>query len=109
MCSSDLPLVVLDSKAGGADVGELTLRVDGLRAANARLESEVQGAEKPAFGQDLMANHPDLVRQAIVLFEARHNRQHRALYAPLRSRDTDTAVEVVRDHLIAARNQLSVV
>ena len=40
---------------------------------------------------------------------AAYNLQHRAIYDALRARDADTAVELVRDHLIAARNQLSVV
>ncbi|MDA0218959.1 MAG: FadR/GntR family transcriptional regulator [Proteobacteria bacterium] len=40
---------------------------------------------------------------------AAYNLQHRAIYDALRARDADTAVDLVRDHLIAARNQLSVV
>lgn len=70
------PLVVLESTASGADVGELTIRVTALRVDIARLEAEISGAAKPDFGQDLDSNHPDLVRQAIEMFEARRNRQN---------------------------------
>ncbi len=66
--------MVLESTASGADVGELTLRMTALRADIARLEAEVDGVEKPEFDADLTADHPDLVRQAVDLFEARRNR-----------------------------------
>lgn len=36
-----------------------------------------------------------------------YNRQHRAIYDALRARDADQAVEIVRAHLVAARQQLS--
>ncbi|MEM7120373.1 MAG: FCD domain-containing protein [Pseudomonadota bacterium] len=37
-----------------------------------------------------------------------YNRQHRALFDALKARDADAAVAVVNEHLVAARQQLSV-
>lgn len=37
-----------------------------------------------------------------------YNRQHRALFDALKSRDAETAVAIVNEHLVAARQQLSI-
>ena len=67
-------LVVLESTASGADVGELQIGITGLRVEIARLEAETAGKDKPLFEPDLLANHPQLVRQTVDLFRARRDR-----------------------------------
>jgi len=69
------PLVVLESTASGADVGELKINVTSLRVDVARLDAELDRRERPTFDADLEAAYPALVRQAIELFNARRNRQ----------------------------------
>lgn len=69
------PLVVLESTASGADVGELKINVTALRVDIARLDAELERRNRPTFDADLQANYPALVRQAGELFGARYNRQ----------------------------------
>jgi len=38
-----------------------------------------------------------------------YNRQHRALFDALKARDADAAVAIIHDHLLAARQQLTVI
>ena len=67
-------LVVLESTASGADVGELKASTNSLRAEVTRLEAEAAGKGKIIFDDDLMTEHPDLVRQATELFHSRIKR-----------------------------------
>ena len=69
------PLVVLESTASGADVGELKINVTALRIDIARLDAELDRRERPTFDPDLEAAFPALARQAVELFEARRKRQ----------------------------------
>ena len=38
-----------------------------------------------------------------------YNRQHRALFDALKARDADTAVAIIHEHLLAARQQLTII
>lgn len=69
------PLVVLESTQSGADVGELQINVTALRVEITRLEAEIAEQAEPVFADDLRADHADLVRQAIDLFDAHRKRQ----------------------------------
>jgi len=64
------PLVVLEPMANSADVGELQVRLTSLRAKISRLKGFASGASKPFFDPDLERDHPEMVRQALKLFEA---------------------------------------
>ena len=64
------PLVVLEPMANNADVGELQVRLTSLRAKISRLRGFASGASKPSFDADLERDHPEMVRQALKLFEA---------------------------------------
>jgi len=66
-------LVVLEPTTSGADVGELQVRLTFLRIEIARLEAQTQGLDKPRFDPDLIATHPDQVRQAEAYFKARRS------------------------------------
>ena len=65
------PLVELESTSTGADVGELEINLTSLRVEIARLDAEARQKSKPAFDKDLVSGQPDLVRQAIGLFNTR--------------------------------------
>ncbi len=67
-------LVILESTASGADVGELKISITGLRAEIARLEAEASGKAEPVFDADLAAAQPRLVKQTVELFRARRQR-----------------------------------
>ena len=69
--AKDQPLLELESTSSGADVGELEINLTSLRVEIASLEAEAKGSNKPAFDEDLVSGHPDLVRQAIGLFNTR--------------------------------------
>ena len=67
----DQPLVELASTVRAADLGELRVRTTGRRVEIARLEAEAAGIGKPELDEDLLKDYPDLVREALVLFESR--------------------------------------
>ncbi len=69
--AKDQPLVELESTSSGADVGELEINLTSLRVEISSLEAEATHKSKPAFDKDLVSGHPDLVRQAIGLFNTR--------------------------------------
>ena len=64
-------LVNLEPLASGADVEELTTRITSLRAEIARLKAEVQGADAPAFPDDIRRDYPELVKEATAFFNTR--------------------------------------
>jgi adhesin transport system membrane fusion protein len=57
-------LVILEPAASGADVGELSVRLNSLRGDIARLEALVKGLDKPVFPEDLVAANPVIVAQS---------------------------------------------
>ncbi|MBT4938809.1 MAG: biotin/lipoyl-binding protein [Rhodospirillaceae bacterium] len=52
------PMIVLESTATGADVGELKTRIVGLQIEVARLEAAATNASKPSFPPALVKSHP---------------------------------------------------
>jgi adhesin transport system membrane fusion protein len=68
------PLVVLEPTSSDADVQELRVRINSLRAEIARLEAEGSGAAAPAFPADLAKQEPALVAQALDTFRTRRAR-----------------------------------
>ena len=68
------PMVVLESTASGADVGELRTRIVGLQIEIVRLEAAASNADKPTFPAELVKSHPRLVSEATQLFNSRKQR-----------------------------------
>lgn len=68
------PLIVLESTASGADVIELKARITGLRIEAARLQAEAASLKRPKFDASLQASSPDLIREALNLFNSRRKR-----------------------------------
>ncbi|MCC7017295.1 MAG: HlyD family type I secretion periplasmic adaptor subunit [Rhodospirillales bacterium] len=68
------PLVVLEPTSSEADVQELRVRINSLRAEIARLEAEGSGADAPSFPADLAKQEPALVAQALDTFRTRRAR-----------------------------------
>ena len=71
---SGQPLVSLEPVSSGADVEELRVRITSIRAETARLEAEAVDAETPVFPEDLVRNHPTLVKETIAFFKTRKSR-----------------------------------
>jgi adhesin transport system membrane fusion protein len=68
-------LVVLEPTASGADVGELRVRLMSLKIDEVRLEALIKGLALPEFPQELSADAPELVEQAVQQYKtqmARH-------------------------------------
>ncbi|MBM3567060.1 MAG: HlyD family type I secretion periplasmic adaptor subunit, partial [Alphaproteobacteria bacterium] len=70
----DQPLVVLEPTQSDADVQELRVRTNSLRAEVARLEAEASAAAAPTFPADLVEKEPLLVAQAMETFRTRRAR-----------------------------------
>ncbi len=68
------PLVRLEPIRTRTEVAEVNIRLRALQVAVTRLEAEATGAAKPDFPQALIDAEPDLVRQAMDLFEIRQQR-----------------------------------
>ena len=67
-------LVSLEPTATGADVGELQVRLNGLKADIARLQALIDGADVPAFDDDLLRDYPGIADQALQRFESQRLR-----------------------------------
>lgn len=68
-------LVELEQTLSGADMAELRVRLNALSIDIARLEAEAFGAAEPEFTEDSIANHPQLVIQAMERFRIRQQSQ----------------------------------
>ncbi|MEQ8667504.1 MAG: HlyD family type I secretion periplasmic adaptor subunit [Rhodospirillales bacterium] len=68
------PLVSLEPTATGADVGELQVRLTGLKADIARLQALIDGADIPAFDDTLLRDRPEIADQALRRFESQRLR-----------------------------------
>ena len=68
------PLVVLEPTASDADVGEIRVNVTALRLEIARLQAAAAGTN-PTFPEDLLAEHPEMVRQTLRFFQTRKKRR----------------------------------
>jgi membrane fusion protein, adhesin transport system len=67
-------LVVLERTASGADVQELTVRMNALRVDIARHEAELKRSKKIKYPKDIARNQKTLVRQANQRFKNRISR-----------------------------------
>jgi len=67
-------MIVLESTASGADVGELRTRIVGLQIEIARLEAAASNADQPEFPVKLVKSHPRLIGEATQLFASRKHR-----------------------------------
>ncbi|MGE4552083.1 MAG: HlyD family type I secretion periplasmic adaptor subunit [Desulfovibrionaceae bacterium] len=85
--TQDQPLVVLDELQPGSSVEELQLRINALRVEIARLQAEDKGLPHPEFPADLVQTAPDLVHQAMNIFQTRTQRLQN---------DKDTQEETIR-------------
>ncbi len=74
MVKRDQPLVNLEPVSSGADVEELNVRITSLRAEITRLEAEARGDKAPVFPDDLVRDHPVLIKDALAFFKTRMNR-----------------------------------
>lgn len=70
----DQPLVILESTSSGADVDELSSRLNSLKVDVIRLTAELAGEDNPAFPEDMLKNHESLVRQAHDIMKTRRTR-----------------------------------
>lgn len=64
-------LIVLEPTSSGADVGELKVRITGLRIEIARLMAEAAGPAAPLFDKDLRTGYSDLIGFALKQFRTR--------------------------------------
>ena len=86
------PLIELEQTQSGADVQELKIRLRSLLAEISRLRAELAGKEKPEFPPALVKAEPELVKQAMSMFQSRKNRklgQVRAQEDAIRQRELE--------------------
>jgi membrane fusion protein, adhesin transport system len=72
--TSGQALVVLESTATGADVGELKTRIVSLQIEIARHQAAASNTDKPDYPPELVKAHPRLIRESIQLFDSSQNR-----------------------------------
>ncbi len=109
-------LVVLESTASGADVGELKIGITGLRVEIARLEAEAMGKDEPEFDADLLANHARLVGQTMSLFRARRDRYQTQLVTQRETviqrqqeiKEINARIRNQRDGLVLLKEQIAI-
>lgn len=78
------PLVRINTARVSSDLNEAAEKISGYRASLIRLEAEFSSVD-PVFGDDFVAQHPEIVRDQRALFDARQ----RAREATLREQDTE--------------------
>ncbi len=104
------PLVSLEPTATGADVGELQVRLTGLSGDIARLEALIAGSDFPEFGDELLAEHPDIVDQTLQRFESqrlRHQSEIASQQETIRQREQE--IREIRTRITSNRNSLKLV
>jgi len=69
------PLVVLEPTSSDADVGELQVRLTSLKVQIARLEAQLNGKDAPDYADELVRQHPILVRQSRERFTIQKRRR----------------------------------
>ena len=69
-------LVILESTATGADVGELKNRIVGLKIEIARLRAIASDAKQPIFPQSLIKSHPERIKESKELFYSSQRRMN---------------------------------
>jgi adhesin transport system membrane fusion protein len=68
--SAGQALMILEEIASGSDVDEVRVRINTLKADVARLRAAAGETPKPDFPEELLREHPDLVRQARELYDS---------------------------------------
>ena len=110
------PLVVLETTASDADVQELRVRTNSLRAEIARLEAEASGSIAPDFPEDLVKQEPALVAQTLDTFRTRRGRLE-SLLAQAREqmvqreqeiKEIGSRIETDRAALVFSREQIKI-
>jgi len=104
------PLVELERTQSGADVQELKIRLRSLLADISRYNAELEGADAPKFPPALIKAEPELIRQAIGLFETRKKRmmgQIRAQEDAIRQRELE--IKEVQSRRESARKSLNLI
>ena len=104
------PLVELERTQSGADVQELKIRLRSLLADISRFNAELEGADAPKFPPALVKAEPELIRQAIGLFETRKKRklgQIRAQEDAIRQRELE--IKEVQSRRESARKSLKLI
>ena len=100
-------LVVLESIQTDADANELKFRLASLEVGIARLKAEAEGAKGPTFSASLSQAHPNLVKQALRLFETRRNRTRAEIRAQKETvNQRRQAIREIQVRLKNARNSL---
>ena len=110
------PLVELESTSSGADVGELEINLTSLRVEIARLDAEATRKPKPVFDKDLVSGHPDLVRQAMGLFNTRkklmgsqiNSQKETIIQRQQDIREISTRIKNQRDSLTLQEEQVAI-
>lgn len=103
-------LVGLEPTATGADVGELKVRLTGLKADIARLTALIDGARTPAFDDELLRNNPDIAEQALQRFESqklRHQTEVVSQQETVRQREQE--IREINTRIRSNRNSLELV
>ncbi len=104
------PLIELEQTQSGADVQELKIRLRSLLAEISRLRAELAGKEKPEFPPALVKAEPELVKQAMSMFQSRKNRklgQVRAQEDAIRQRELE--IKEVQARRESARKSLNLI
>ncbi|MBO6520424.1 MAG: HlyD family type I secretion periplasmic adaptor subunit [Rhodospirillales bacterium] len=104
------PLVELEQTQSGADVQELKIRLRSLLADISRFKSELAGKEAPVFPPALIKAEPELIKQAIGLFQTRKTRkqgQVRAQQDAIRQRELE--IKEVQSRRESARKSLELI
>ncbi|MBF0611509.1 MAG: HlyD family type I secretion periplasmic adaptor subunit [Magnetococcales bacterium] len=71
--TKDQPLIILESTASSADLGELRLRIASLSVDMIRMEAEANQQDKLVFPDTMMRDHKDLVENAQAVFQSRRD------------------------------------
>jgi len=108
--SAGQPLIELEQTQSGADVQELKIRLRSLLADISRYNAELAGEDKPSFPPALVKAEPELIRQAIGLFETRKKRmlgQIRAQEDAIRQRELE--IKEVQSRRASAEKSLKLI
>ncbi len=103
-------LVELEQTQSGADVQELKIRLRSLLADISRYKAELAGLDQPKFPPALVKAEPELIRQAIALFQTRKKRmlgQVRAQEDAIRQRELE--IKEVQQRRTSAQKSLKLI
>lgn len=109
------PLVVLEETAQGSTVEELAVRISSLTAEAARLTAQAEGLDQPVFPEDLVEHNPELVQQALDLFNVSRQRLQSELSGQRENvvqrqqdiREIETRLRYTREELENVQKQIA--